>query len=743
VTLTERIVEEARRLGADQVGIAPVERFAGAPLRMSPQGLMPGARSVVVMGLHHTDASVELGAEPRPQPEGAYLVQWRVMNPKLDDLSFRLARFLEAQGVRALPIVSSNIWRYTGYKDFKLDFAPDLAHRYAAVAAGLGEIGWNGLFMTADYGPRQRVVSVITDAELAPTPMYDGPPLCDKCMECVRNCPTDAFRKEVRGINEIEIGGRTFRFPDTNKWRCAWAENFGLDLAHEIPEVVNEEVLLTYLEKYGTAGGEEGSCLKFCMTPARRVYDADYCRAPRRKKEPSALSGAELVEGIRAIAEAGGVDALAVGTAGTVEAATGQRPALHLPDAASVVVLGWRSPGAGATRNDANLPRRMDYTAWEVAHYLDVNGHSAICHTRMNDVQSARALGVPKPGYRYMTVLTSAQLPAAQVHAGPQEPPSADDLRAFCLERGADLVGFFSAERFSEFRRAVGDPAPRQAVRDANPGPGPFFPEVVTEGGRLLGPEDWLPGARSVIVLGMRFPDAALDTAKVTPAETIGPFAFAQFETLNLLGDVAFHVVRRLERSGWRATIANDLTGRASKVRSSRGLLPDMRANADAALLAGLAYVGVHGHPITPQHGVRQRFVAIVTDCPLPGDPLLRTQPACARCEHPCVSACPTCALNGHGRTVTLEGVDFDLGAVDGFACDWAKRYCLSGREGPAYMGLDVDVPVPESRTAQAVAEAVCDVDWGAQKRHLNVAEECLRVCPAHRIHREEKSDVR
>jgi NAD-dependent dihydropyrimidine dehydrogenase PreA subunit len=140
---------------------------------------------------------------------------------------------------------------------------------------------------------------------------------------------------------------------------------------------------------------------------------------------------------------------------------------------------------------------------------------------------------------------------------------------------------------------------------------------------------------------------------------------------------------------------------------------------------------------------VRQRFIAVVTDCPLPDDPLCSATPACKGCDRPCVGACPTGALNARKNAVKLGGVEFDLGTVDGFACDWAKRYCLSGREGAAHMGLDVDVPLPESRSAEAIADAVRGVDWGAQKRHLNVAEECLRVCPAHRLHREESTDVR
>ncbi|HOL68048.1 MAG TPA: hypothetical protein PKX93_11390, partial [bacterium] len=179
--LTDEVTRKAYQSGADLVGIAPVDRFQGAPLRMSPQGLLPEARSVIVVAIHHPDAAVELGGEPTPHESGPYNIQG-IMNWMLDDISFSLARFLEDKGYPTLPIAASNIWRYKGYKDLKVNFAPDLAHRYAAVAAGLGEIGWSGLFLSPQFGPRQRVVSVITTARLTPTPMYDGPALCDRCL---------------------------------------------------------------------------------------------------------------------------------------------------------------------------------------------------------------------------------------------------------------------------------------------------------------------------------------------------------------------------------------------------------------------------------------------------------------------------------------------------------------------------------------------------------------------------------
>ncbi|NIM69365.1 MAG: hypothetical protein GTO48_02660, partial [Xanthomonadales bacterium] len=42
--------------------------------------------------------------------------------------------------------------------------------RVAGVAAGLGELGHSKLLLTPQFGPRQRVFVVLTDAELEPDP---------------------------------------------------------------------------------------------------------------------------------------------------------------------------------------------------------------------------------------------------------------------------------------------------------------------------------------------------------------------------------------------------------------------------------------------------------------------------------------------------------------------------------------------------------------------------------------------
>ncbi|MFH1477111.1 MAG: hypothetical protein ABIH24_06455 [Verrucomicrobiota bacterium] len=733
--LTNEVKRKALEYGADVVGIAPLERFKGAPLRMSPQGLLPSAQTVVVAGIHHLDAAVELGGEPTAQDVGAYHTQG-TQNAKLDDISFRLGRFLEGKGFQALPIAASNIWRYKAYKDLQVDFAPDIVHRYAAVAAGLGEIGWSGLFLHPEFGPRIRVVSIITSACLTPSPMYDGPALCDRCMECVKHCPTDCFRKEVRGINTLEIGGKIFKFPDTNKWRCSWAENFQLNLQHKIPDHVDENVALEYLEKYGPRGGEEGSCLKFCMVPQKRVKDGEYCRAPRRKKALLKKT-AELSQEIKAVFKRYFLDVMAIGQKEDFKPADHVKPVLHLPDVSSLILLGIKK-SAGTDEESINM-RQLFYAGFDTARLLDLNGYSAITYTKIASNLVARKYGLPTRDMMYTTVLTSAKLPSGvEKIKAVKNKPTPTAIRKFCRDQGADLAGFFTEARCRQFLKDLDKkikyPESREIVADTNFTYCDFNAEIRKEAVKMKKPSDWFPGAKSVIVLGLHFPHASLDTAKITPSESVGPFAFVQYDALNLLSDIAFRTCQMLRTAGYQATFTNDFDGLASKMISCRGLLPDLRSNCFASMLAGLSYPGYHGHPITPQYGVRQRFIAIITDCSLPDDPLYSGPNACLKCNQLCAKACPTRAISGKPMGLNLEKKEFSIGRIDSFACDWAKRYCLSGKEGGQYLGLNVDVPVPKTRTTEALADAVENVKWGVQKHLLDVVPECLRVCPAHKI---------
>ena len=81
---------------------------------------------------------------------------------------------------------------------------PDFSHRCAAVAAGLGRVGWSGNVVTEDYGARVLFNSIITDAKLTPdTPMEKNP--CNKCKLCEKACQAGFFSRDEG--EEITIAG--------------------------------------------------------------------------------------------------------------------------------------------------------------------------------------------------------------------------------------------------------------------------------------------------------------------------------------------------------------------------------------------------------------------------------------------------------------------------------------------------------------------------------------------------------
>ena len=214
-----------KELGGDLAGIASVDRFKNAPVRISPQGHLPTAKSVIVAAIHTPDGAWELGGEPIHNWGSASVVT--AVNSRLERIGFFVAKYLEENSYKSIPIPQTAIWRYRPYQDLDIVFSPDLSHIHAGAAAGLGEIGYNGLLLTPEYGARQRMITIITEAELEPDPIYSGPVLCDRCMECVRRCaPSKGLVKEIEGLTRVEIGGKIFEYANKNKFRCAWAERF-------------------------------------------------------------------------------------------------------------------------------------------------------------------------------------------------------------------------------------------------------------------------------------------------------------------------------------------------------------------------------------------------------------------------------------------------------------------------------------------------------------------------------------
>ncbi|HOF17979.1 MAG TPA: hypothetical protein PK082_03655 [Phycisphaerae bacterium] len=220
----------ALSLGADAVSIGNIERWEGAPIQQDPRQIMPRARSVIAMAFRVMRGSLR-GIE-----EGTFFSNYSAMG--YGGLTYlympltviNLAKALEDDGFEAIPYGHQSDWRAIGNtgvlkKNYSFPVKPGRAcpdvmvnQRIAAYLCGLGEIGWSKMFLTPQFGPRQRLGIVITEAALEPDPIYAGPPLCNRCMACVRDCPGGAIPRD-RSV-KVTLAGHEVEWADIDMERC-------------------------------------------------------------------------------------------------------------------------------------------------------------------------------------------------------------------------------------------------------------------------------------------------------------------------------------------------------------------------------------------------------------------------------------------------------------------------------------------------------------------------------------------
>lgn len=215
--------EYARSIGADVFGIAAAEAFTEFPDKPQPEVFVPGAKSVVVLGVANTPglfASVSTPELAEISPNGS---EYAARSAKYMDrppagaeryfLNDELAQL--TNDVIRIGYKTSWKLRHEGYHAFYFTpFSQDARFRTAAFylmpamyLAGLGQMGFNCSILHPEFGPRVWVTAIITDKELpAGKPLgghyYEG---CKSCLECVKNCPSRA------------LDGKGWK----NVWRCA------------------------------------------------------------------------------------------------------------------------------------------------------------------------------------------------------------------------------------------------------------------------------------------------------------------------------------------------------------------------------------------------------------------------------------------------------------------------------------------------------------------------------------------
>ncbi|MFH1476151.1 MAG: 4Fe-4S binding protein [Verrucomicrobiota bacterium] len=236
----------AKSLGADVVGIGNIERWEGAPTQMDPRQIMPEAKSVIAMVFRVMRGSLR-GIE-----EGTLFSNYSAMGYGgltylyIPMVVINLCKYIEDGGFEALPMGHQSDWRAIDNEGYLIPersrpVAPSRASpdvmihlRIAAYLCGLGEIGYSKMFLTPQFGPRNRVGIVITDAKLEPDPIYDGPELCNRCMACVKACPGHAIHA-VKTV-KIKLAGHEVEWGELDCEACGVALSGGLDSDKPIPD---------------------------------------------------------------------------------------------------------------------------------------------------------------------------------------------------------------------------------------------------------------------------------------------------------------------------------------------------------------------------------------------------------------------------------------------------------------------------------------------------------------------------
>ncbi|MFP4105820.1 MAG: 4Fe-4S binding protein [Phycisphaerae bacterium] len=204
-SLTERLHAAAGQAGADIVGIAPIERFEDVAAEHHPLSIFPECRSVIVLGKRIVRGCLR-GVEEGTQMllYHAFAVNW-LPDRFMALTTVRVASWLEDQRWEAVPLPDLPVEvPPMGVPAKEGNPAPNVMVDFidAAVRAGLGEIGLTGELMTPQFGHRQRVQLILTDAELEPTPMLDGS-VCDRCGACAEACPLNAIDMDRSEATDI------------------------------------------------------------------------------------------------------------------------------------------------------------------------------------------------------------------------------------------------------------------------------------------------------------------------------------------------------------------------------------------------------------------------------------------------------------------------------------------------------------------------------------------------------------
>ena len=142
-----------------------MQAFAALCSLMAGMGveMVPECQSVISIGLHIFQGMADVWGEydePGKTITPYLFYGFGLTNLESSRMVNRMAKLLENKGYKTLCFMPT--WPTSSYKYFEETMVTnkikaEFSHRHAAVAAGLGTLGWSGIMLSPEFGSMQRL----------------------------------------------------------------------------------------------------------------------------------------------------------------------------------------------------------------------------------------------------------------------------------------------------------------------------------------------------------------------------------------------------------------------------------------------------------------------------------------------------------------------------------------------------------------------------------------------------------
>jgi len=253
------------------------------------------------------------------------------------------------------------------------------------------------------------------------------------------------------------------------------------------------------------------------------------------------------------------------------------------------------------------------------------------------------------------------------------------EIKQFLTNRGASVVGVASVDRF----------------------------EDAPVGHR---PGDLLPGAKSVVVAGVRVPRRVVEWRGLLAKSELIPeevrhlvecdhfYGRCGYETMNIrLEQLGLLCANYLEERGADAFFLPATYSHHTHIMEEIEGFYAPFSHRHAAVRAGLGEFGLNNLVLNPRHGCRIRWISIITSAEIEPDPII-TEPVCLR--EKCGACIKQCRRAEHNPGLTMRALE---NLPEGIYCDMPS--------------------VIDKESCYATVEAGVARCWGR----------CIAVCPVGR----------